>query len=141
MVGAGHGRRRRGAAARVGVVVVRGHLAGACRRRDGDVHGPRVGGGWDRGRDLGRAVGHGADTGDCTEVDHRLDSPAREVGAPDRHAPDGICALDVGDTDVTVWALLGAYVNSFAWAVPDELDEPADVDTVTTTTSSVAVPA
>ncbi len=27
----------------------------------------------------------------------------------------------------------GAYVNSFAWGVPDELDVPADVETVTTT--------
>ena len=31
-------------------------------------------------------------------------------------------------------------MNSFTWAVPEELDEPAGVDTVTTTWS-VAVPA
>ena len=47
---------------------------------------------------------------------------------------------DVGESEVTVGALVGAYVNSLTWAVPVAVDEPADVETVTTTWS-VAVPA
>ncbi len=56
--------------------------------------------------------------------------------------PGGACACapEVGETDVTVGAFVGAYVNSSIWARPVELDDPALVPTVTTTVSG-AVPA
>ena len=86
VIAAGDGGRRGGAAARVGVLVGGRHCAGARRRRDGDVHGAGVDRRRDRGRDLVRAVAHGADAGDRPEVDDRLRSPAGQVGAVDRHA-------------------------------------------------------
>ena len=54
--------------------------------------------------------------------------------------PEGICAPEFGDTDVTVGALVGAYVNSLTAGVPVELEEPAPVVTVTTTLSGAVPP-
>src|ERR1700722_9963151 len=54
--------------------------------------------------------------------------------------PEGISGPDAGDTDVSVGAAVAPYVNSLTWSVQVEVEEPAVVDTVTTTWS-VAVPA